>query len=121
VFPSYNFALEDEEIEGVTHNVVVDERTNLLEALVNKGVAKNKAGIRIYNQKYYPVNYDEEQGTLYLKKVKFVLFRVPEEPVSLKLNSFTSSEPSIQPLKCKTASRKIPESSTSEWKLWPRI
>lgn len=88
-FPSYNFALEDEEKEGVTHNVVVDERSNLLEALHNKGVCKNKAGIRIYNQKYYPVNYDEDQGTLYLKKVKLILFRTAEELASRRQNSST--------------------------------
>lgn len=67
--PSYNFELEDENDPSKTHNVVVDERVNLLEAIGNKGVCKNKAGIRLYNQKYYPVNFDEEKHTLYLKKV----------------------------------------------------
>ncbi len=68
-FPSYNFAIEDEKDPSVTHNIVVDERVNLLEALANNGVAKGKAGIRLYNQKYYPVRYDEDSSTLYLKKV----------------------------------------------------
>jgi hypothetical protein len=68
--------LEDETNPAKTHSVVVDERVNLLEALQNKGVAKNKAGIRLYNQKYYTVNFDE--GTngntiLYLKKVPIIL------------------------------------------------
>ena len=67
--PTYNFDLVDEEDPDKTHNVVVDERANLLEALNNKGVCKNKAGIRLYNQKYYTVRFDEESKTLYLKKV----------------------------------------------------
>jgi hypothetical protein len=67
--PSYNFELEDENDPDKKHNVVVDERANLLEALANNGVAKNKAGIRLYNQKYYTVRTDPESGTLYLKKV----------------------------------------------------
>lgn len=68
-FPAYNFEIEDEKDPNVKHNIVVDERTNLLEALGNRGVTKNKAGIRLYNQKYYPVRYDEDSSTLYLKKV----------------------------------------------------
>lgn len=53
---------------------MVDERVNLLDALANKGVCKaSKAGIRLYNQKYYPVRYDEENNTLYLKKVSIPL------------------------------------------------
>ena len=58
--------------------MIVDERANLLEALANKGVCKNKAGVRLSNQKYYTVRYDrryeDESKTLYLKKVssKFI-------------------------------------------------
>jgi hypothetical protein len=56
---------------------------NLLEAIAGKGVCKNPAGIRLYNQKYYAVRYDEESSTLYLKKVINYLFSNKEEPVSL--------------------------------------
>jgi hypothetical protein len=41
----------------------------LLEALGNCGVANTKIGIRICNQKYYPVHWDIDISTLYLKKV----------------------------------------------------
>ena len=68
-FPSYNFQIEDEKDPNIKHNIVVDERVNLLQAMSNSGVCKNKAGIRLYNQKYYPVRYDDESHTLYLKKV----------------------------------------------------
>lgn len=68
-FPAYNFQIEDEEDPNVKHNIVVDERSNLIQALGNAGRCKNKAGIRLYNQKYYPVRFDEESQTLYLKKV----------------------------------------------------
>ncbi len=67
--PKYNFDLVDAEDPNKTHNVIVDERANLIDALHNKGVCKNPAGIRLYNQKYYTVRYDEESQTLYLKKV----------------------------------------------------
>ena len=72
--PQYNFALEDENNPDLKHNIVVDERVNLLEALANKGVSKHKEGIRLYNQKYYTVHYEEPAGNkpftcLYLKKV----------------------------------------------------
>lgn len=54
----YIFSLEDENDPSKHHEVLVDERVILLEALANKGVAKDKAGIRLYNQKYYTVSYD---------------------------------------------------------------
>ena len=47
---------------------VVDERTNLLEAIGNKGVPKAKSGLRINNEKYFSVMFDEERRTWYLKK-----------------------------------------------------
>jgi len=72
--PQYNFELEDEQDPSKTHNIVVDERVNLLEAINNKGVPKNKAGIRLYNQKYYTVNYDEDTKNLYLKKVNILSY-----------------------------------------------
>ena len=67
--PSYEFDLVDDDNPDKTHKVVVDQRANLMDALSNKGVCKNKAGLRLYNQKYYPIHYDEETRTLYLKKV----------------------------------------------------
>lgn len=73
--PAYNFKIEDENDPSKTHDIVVDERVNLLDALQHNGVVtKSKAGIRLYNQKYYPVRYDEEKKSLYLKKVKMLLF-----------------------------------------------
>lgn len=97
--PAYNFQLEDENDPNVKHNVVVDERTNLLEALANNGVAKNKAGIRLYNQKYYPVRADEENSTLYLKKVPPLSFRNRAVPVLPRLTSSSSLEPSTRRLR----------------------
>lgn len=68
-FPSYNFAIEDEKDPNVTHNIVVEEGKNFLDAVEHKGVCGHPAGIRLYNQKYYTVHYDEAEQTLYLKKV----------------------------------------------------
>jgi hypothetical protein len=65
--PRYEMEVED--ASGKVVKTIVDERVSLLEALNNKGVSKQPYGIRIYNQKYYPVNFDAEKGTLYLKKV----------------------------------------------------
>jgi hypothetical protein len=65
--PRYEFDLEQD--DGSTTKIVVDERANLLATLANKGVPKHKEGIRLYNQKYVPVKFDEENKTLYLKKV----------------------------------------------------
>ena len=52
------------------HNIVVDERVILLEAIANKGVPKSKAGIRLYNQKYYLVRFSDDNNVklFYLKK-----------------------------------------------------
>lgn len=58
--PRYEFDLVDENNPDVTHKIVVDERVNLLEALSNHGVAKHKAGLRLYNQKYYTVRFDAD-------------------------------------------------------------
>lgn len=68
-FPSYEFALEDENDPSKTNNIVVNEGPNFIEAMQNQGRAKHPAGIRLYNQKYYPVRYDDNDHLLYLKKV----------------------------------------------------
>lgn len=65
--PRYELEVEDE--TGNKKKVVVDERVSLLEALNNNGVSKQTYGIRLYNQKYYPVRYDADKKSLYLKKV----------------------------------------------------
>lgn len=65
--PRYEFEMEDE--TGNKKKVVVDERVSLVEALGNNGVSKQPYGIRIYNQKYYPVRFDAQKNSLYLKKV----------------------------------------------------
>lgn len=70
--PSYEFDLEDENDPSKTNKIVVSEGQNFIEAMQNKGRAKHPAGLRLYNQKYYPVRYDEDNYLLYLKKV--VLF-----------------------------------------------
>lgn len=73
--PRYNFQVEDEKDPNKKNKVLVDQRLNLLEALANEGVCKNKAGVRLYNQKYYTAHFDFEPKnpksikTLYLKKV----------------------------------------------------
>ncbi len=72
--PQYNFELVDDEDPSKTHKIVVDERTNLLEAIANKGVSKHKEGIRLYNQKYYTVHFENPDNqkpftSFYLKKV----------------------------------------------------
>jgi len=87
-----------------------------------KGVVKgSKAGIRLYNQKYYTVRYDDDGTlpTLYLKKVILVLFRNMEELVSSKLRLFTSLELSILPSRCKMVFLRIQESLIKELKVWP--
>ncbi len=58
------------------HNIVVDELAGILGAIADKnGVTKEKAGLRIYNQKYYLARHtvDEATGnkTIYLKKVNY--------------------------------------------------
>lgn len=113
-FPAYNFELEDEKDPNIKHSVVVDERVNLIEALNNKGVAKNKAGIRLYNQKYYPVRYDEEGKTLYLKKVHPITLRNKAAPASSRPTSSTSSAPSTPRSRCRTECPRTPENSTRE-------
>lgn len=97
--PVYNFELEDEKDPNVKHTVIVDERANLIEALANNGVAKNKAGIRLYNQKYYPVRADEDNSTLYLKKVPLLSFRNRAVPVLPRPSSSSSLEPSTRRLR----------------------
>jgi hypothetical protein len=67
--PRYEFNQQEESDPNKSHKVIVEEGPTLVEALANKGVAKRPYGIRIYNQKYFPVRYDEESQTLYLKKV----------------------------------------------------
>lgn len=70
-FPSYEHALEDENDPSKTNNIVVEEGKNFVEAMENQGRCKHPAGLRLYNQKYYPVRYDENQQLLYLKKVPY--------------------------------------------------
>lgn len=69
--PKYDFKIEDEKNPSITHDIIVDERVSLLEAVANNGVAKQKYGVRLYNQKYYPTrsNEDPEYPILYFRKV----------------------------------------------------
>jgi hypothetical protein len=74
--PQYNFELEDENDPNKKHQIIVDERVNLLEAVSNLGVSKHKEGIRLYNQKYYTVHYENQSEkkpyiSMYLKKVTY--------------------------------------------------
>jgi hypothetical protein len=71
--PRYEMDLEDEKDPKKMNKVLVDEKANLLEALENNGVSKSAAGIRLYNQKYYSVHWDDETKTMYLKKVNCAL------------------------------------------------
>jgi hypothetical protein len=81
--------LEDEKDPNIKHKIIVDERVNLLDALKNKGVTKNKEGLRLYNQKYYLSNYDAELSHCYYKKVNVLLFSQKEELAFVRLkNSF---------------------------------
>lgn len=68
-FPAYEFEIEDENDPKKMNKIVVEEGKNLVEAINGKGVTKHPAGIRLYNQKYYTVNFDVEDQLLYLKKV----------------------------------------------------
>jgi len=68
-FPAYNFEIEDEQDPTKTHNIVVEEGKNLIDAMEHNGVTTHPAGIRLYNQKYYTVRYDDNDHLLYLKKV----------------------------------------------------
>ena len=69
-FPSYEFDQEDEENPDKTTKIVVDEGKNFIDAMEHKGRTSHPAGLRLYNQKYYTVRYDEEDHLLYLKKVR---------------------------------------------------
>lgn len=76
----------------------------------NQGRAKHPAGLRLYNQKYYPVNFDAEDQHLYLKKVFPSLYRNTEEHVWPSPKTTTSSEASTFSKKWTTASLKTQES-----------
>ena len=59
--------------------MVVDEGANFIEAMSNNGRTKHPAGLRLYNQKYYAVNVDQDKNVIYLKKVKFNRCSLKEE------------------------------------------
>ena len=73
---------------GKIHNIIVDERVNLLEALANNGTCpKHPEGIRLYNQKYYPINFEVGKDTFtkfYLKKVIISLKLVTRRRLHLR-------------------------------------
>ena len=72
--PRYEIGQVDDKDLKTVKTIIVDERVNLMEALDNNGVPKNKAGIRLYGQKYYTAHFDFDPKnpksikTLYLKK-----------------------------------------------------
>jgi hypothetical protein len=66
--PTYEMVIEDE--NGKEVKIVVDERANLLEAVLQGGPCSKPGGIRLHNQKYIAVNADKEKRILYLKKTK---------------------------------------------------
>lgn len=121
--PIYNFEIEDEKDPNIKHQIVVDEKANLLEALSGNGVSKHQAGIRLYNQKYYTAHFDNDPSsikTLYLKKVNYNWFRKKEEPVFVRPRTSSLLEHSILTSKCKMVSLKTLENLTRELRPWPR-
>ena len=68
-FPSYEFDMEDENDPSKTNKIVVDEGKNFIDAMEHQGRTSHPAGLRLYNQKYYFVCYDEVDKHIYLKKV----------------------------------------------------
>ena len=132
-FPVYEFDMEDAKDPSKTEKIVLDERVNLIDALNNKGVCPHPAGIRLYNQKYYTVNYDpkdpkadEKEGkdvkrcdTVYLKKVTPSTFRIREEPASPKPRLSTLSAPGALRSRCRTVPLRPPASSTAASKTLP--
>ena len=118
-FPSYEHPLEDENDPSKTNNVVVDEGANFVEAMGNNGRAKHPAGLRLYNQKYYPVRYDENDQLLYLKKVHIYRPRNTGAPASPAPKTTSSSALSTSRTKWRTESPRTPGSSTSASRGWP--
>ena len=118
-FPSYEHPLEDENDPSKTNNVVVDEGANFVEAMGNNGRAKHPAGLRLYNQKYYPVRYDENDQLLYLKKVPIYRPRNTGAPASPQPKTTLSSALSTSRTKWRTESPRTPESLTSGSRGWP--
>ena len=62
------YTIEIEKDDGSSEKAEIDEFQNLLDAFNNNGVATRKGGIRLNNEKYFIVSYDEERNVLYLKK-----------------------------------------------------
>lgn len=53
----------------------------LVKALASKGITGHDAGVRINNEKYYTVQFDEEALSWYLKKVRIInlyIYRIKE-------------------------------------------
>jgi len=44
----------------------------LVKALASKGITGHDAGVRINNEKYYTVQFDDEALSWYLKKVRIL-------------------------------------------------
>lgn len=119
VFPSYNFEIEDENDPAKTNNVVVEEGKNFIDAMEHNGRTSHPAGLRLYNQKYYMVRYDDVDHLLYLKKVPICPLRNTEEPASPPPRTTTSSPPSTSRTRWRTESARTPENSTSAWRPSP--
>jgi hypothetical protein len=64
--PSYELSFEDE--TGKVQKVKVDERANLLDALAKGGQCGLPGGIRLFNEKYMCVQFDQIQQVMYLKR-----------------------------------------------------
>lgn len=54
--------------DGVSEEAVHVNEIEILRSVVNSQTANSKAGIRINNSKYFLVNFDPENHTIYLKK-----------------------------------------------------
>ena len=53
-----------------TESIEVNEPTVLVDAMKNEGRTEHKAGLRLNNIKFYCVNFDKENGTMYLKSAE---------------------------------------------------
>lgn len=63
---TYTLAIERE--DGSTQNVEINEFQNLLDAFSNQGKTTRAGGVRINQEKYLVVNFDEDRAVMYLRK-----------------------------------------------------
>ena len=100
-FGTFKVEVDKEDGSG-TEKIDIDEFPNLKDACEHEGTTARKGGLRINNEKYFMVNFDNDRSVMYLKKNGGGAC-IAKSGLAYVIGTFNSS------MKCSIAGKEVPQ------------